>query len=325
VRVGIVGAGWIAEEHAAVIARLDGVELAAVCDLDEERARALAGGAATYTDWRELLERERPDAVFVCTPPLLHREVTVEALGRGVHVYLEKPIARGLEDARAIVDAAAAGDAVCAVGYQWRAVEVLDDLREALDGQALGLLIGIGTGPTKSRPWFLSRREGGGNLLERASHGIDLQRAVGGDVVSVQTAASRVPLAQSAGEHGDIDDAATIALQFANGAVGSTSIAWTRDGLPGRYSLDVLGSESSLRLDLDPDFTLRGISRGREIDARTSQHPIERGVQRFFEAARAGDPTRVFCTPAEAAGSLATVVACEEALASGGTAPVPSY
>ena len=323
--MGVIGAGWIAEEHVAVIGRLDGLELAAVCDLDEERARRLAGGAATYTDWHELLEREQPDAVWVCTPPLLHRDVTVEALERGIHVYLEKPIARGLADARAIVDAAAASDAVCAVGYQWRGVEVLDDLRAALEGQELGLLIGIGTGPTKSRPWFLSRSEGGGNLLERASHGIDLERAVGGEVVSVQATAADVPLAQSAGEQGDIEDAASITLRLANGAVGSSSIAWTRDGLPGRYSLDVLASESSLRLDLDPHFTLRGTARGREVDARTTQHPIERSVARFAGAARAGEKAGVFCTPADAAGTLAAVIACEEALTSGGTVPVPSF
>src|SRR4029077_4934157 len=200
----------------------------------------------------------------------------------GVHVYLEKPIARGLDDARAIVAAAESGTAVCAIGYQWRAVEVLDDLREALDGQELGLLIGIGTGPTKSRPWFLARVQGGGNLLERASHGIDLERAVGGEVVAVQATAGAVPLAQSAGEGGDIEDAAAIVLRFGSGAVGSTTIAWTRDGLPGRYSLDVLGSESSLRLELDPDFTLSGVSCGRQIDAATKQHPIERSVVRFL-------------------------------------------
>jgi myo-inositol 2-dehydrogenase/D-chiro-inositol 1-dehydrogenase len=319
----MIGVGWIAEQHLATLRSLDDVELAAVCDVDEARARELAGGAAAYTDWHELLERESPDAVFVCTPPLLHREMTIEALGRGIHVYLEKPIARGLDDARAIVDAAAASDAVCAVGYQWRAVEVLDDLREALDGQELGLLIGIGTGPTKSRPWFLSRSEGGGNLLERASHSIDLERAVGGEVVAVQTTAGAIPLAQSAGERGDIEDAAAITLRFANGAVGSTSIAWTRDGLPSRYSLDVLGSESSLHLELDPDFTLSGVSRGRQVDAETKQHPIERSVVRFLEAARDGEGSRVFCTPTDAAGTLAVVIACEEALASGGTVSVP--
>jgi predicted dehydrogenase len=214
---------------------------------------------------------------------------------------------------------------VCAVGYQWRAVEVLDDLREALDGQEIGLLIGVGTGPTRSRPWFLNRREGGGNLLERASHGLDLSRAIAGEVVAVQTTASDIALAQSAGESGDIEDAAAITLKFANGGVGTSSIAWTREGLPGRYSIDIVASESSFRLDLDPTFTLRGTSRGREIDAGMTQHPIERGVRRFFEAAESGDKSRVFCTPQDAAGSLAVVIACEEALASGGTAAVPAY
>ena len=298
------------------------MELAAVCDIDEQRARDLAGSGAVYTDWRELLERETPDAVFVCTPPMLHREAAVDALARGIHVYLEKPIARGLDDAKAIVHAAESGAAVCAVGYQWRAVDVLDDLREALEGQELGLLIGIGTGPTKSRPWFLNRAEGGGNLLERASHGIDLERAVAGEVVAVQATAGLNPLAQSAGERGDIEDAAAIVLQFASGAVGSSSIAWTRDGLPGRYSLDVLGSESSLHLELDPQFTLSGVSRGREIQATTAQHPIERSVERFFAAARDGDAAGVFCTPRDAAGTLAAVVGCEQALADGGTVAV---
>src|SRR5260370_6407541 len=177
----MIGAGWIAAEHAATIGRLDEVELAAVCDMDAGGAREQGGSAAVCADWHELLDRESPDAVFVCTPPLLHREAAVDALGRDIHVYLEKPVARGLDDARAIVDAAAGSDAVCAVGYQWRAVEVLDDLRDALDGQELGLMIGIGTGPTKSRPWFLDRAASGGNLLERASHRIDLARAIGGE------------------------------------------------------------------------------------------------------------------------------------------------
>src|SRR5204863_5046579 len=114
--------------------------------------------------------------------------------------------------------------------------------------------------------------------------GIDLERAVAGEVVAVQATAAANPLAQSAGEHGDIEDAAAIVLRFANGAVGSSSIAWTRDGLPGRYSLDVLGSESSLHLELDPDFKLTGVSRGRTSEAKSSQHPIERVCARFLES-----------------------------------------
>jgi myo-inositol 2-dehydrogenase/D-chiro-inositol 1-dehydrogenase len=322
-RVGVIGAGWIAQKHVPILRAVDGVELAAVCDVDPARAEALAGGAAVYADWRELLDEAALECVLVCTPPRLHREPTIEALERGVHVYLEKPVARGLDDARAIVQAAEEASAVCAVGYQWRAVEALDDLRAALAGQELGLLIAIGTGPTKSRPWFLNRAEGGGNLLERASHGIDLQRAVAGEVAAVQATAASVPLAQSAGgERGDIEDAAAIVLRFENGAVGSTAIAWTRDGLPDAYTLDVLGSDSSLHLELDPDFTLSGVSAGKEIRATMSMHPLERGVRRFLEAAREGDASRVFCTPREAAGTLATVLACEEALSTGGSVAV---
>lgn len=325
VRVGIIGAGWIAANHMATLKRLDGVDVVAVCDLDEARARALAGHAETYTEWRKLIAQETPDVVFVCTPPLAHREVAVAALDQGIHVYLEKPIARGLEDTRAIVDAASRSAAVCAVGYQWRGVEVLDDLRQALDGQELGLLIGLGVGPTKSRPWFLNRSQGGGNLLERASHHIDLQRAIGGEVVAVQAAASTVLLAQSQGERGDIEDAAVLTLHFARGALGSIQVAWTREGLPGRYSLDALGTDSSLHLELDPDFTLRGQSRGKAIEATSRQHPLERTVGRFVAAAREGNRKNIFCSPADAAGTLAVAIGCEEAVKTGGTVPVPSY
>jgi myo-inositol 2-dehydrogenase/D-chiro-inositol 1-dehydrogenase len=211
------------------------------------------------------------------------------------------------------------------VGYQWRGVEVLDDLRGTLDRQELGLLIGIGVGPTRSRPWFLDRSQGGGNLLERASHHIDLQRAIGGEVVAVQAAASTVLLAQSQGERGDIEDAAVLTLHFAGGALGSIQVAWTREGLPGRYSLDLLGSDSSLHLELDPDFALTGQSRGRQVQATTRQHPLERSVSRFVTAAREGNRDGVFCLPADAAGTLAVAVACEQALKNGRTVPVPAY
>src|SRR5579862_5600878 len=97
VRIAVIGAGWIAADHVGRIGRTAGVELAAVCDLDADRAATLAGERPVYTDWREMLERESPGAVLVATPPLTHREIAVEVLDRGIPVYLEKPIARGLE------------------------------------------------------------------------------------------------------------------------------------------------------------------------------------------------------------------------------------
>ena len=325
-RLGVVGAGWIAGDHIATLERLGGTEVVAVCDVDEARARELApAGASVYERWEELLEGEALDGIFVCTPPLVHRGPAVAALERGLHVYLEKPIARTLDDARAIVAAAQSSGTVCAVGYQWHATPALDQLRAALDGQEVGLLIGRGIGPTQGRPWFLERAQGGGNVLERGSHQIDLVRAIAGEVESVQAAASEVSLGQAAAEGGDIEDAAALVLRFTTGALGVLAVGWTRRGLPGLYTLDVLASEATLHLTLDPDFTLRGTSCGEVIDAGSAQRPFERSVARFLEAARARDPGRVFCAPADAAGTLAVALACEEALASGATVPVPSY
>ncbi len=322
-RAAVVGAGWIANDHVSVLRQLGEAEIAAVCDVDPERAARLAPpGATTYDDWADLLEREELDAVWVCTPPLHHRAPAVAALERGLHVYLEKPIARSLDDAAAIVDAARRAGAVCAVGYQWHATEALDALGEALEGQEIALLVGRSLGPTNARPWFLDRTQGGGNILERGSHQIDLLRAVAGHVVSVQAAASQVALAQGEEERGDIEDAASLALHFEGGALGTILVAWTRAGLPGLYTLDVLASDATLHLTLDPEFTLRGTSGGRSVAAETRQHPFERSIARFIEAVRAGDPELVFCTPADAAATLAVAEACEQALVSGETVVV---
>jgi myo-inositol 2-dehydrogenase / D-chiro-inositol 1-dehydrogenase len=318
-RVGVLGAGWIAADHAAVLGKRDDVEVVAVCDIDRHRAEQLVAGAAVYERWQELLDRERPDALWVCLPPLLHREPTVAALERGVHVYLEKPIARTSEDAGAIVAAAEAADAACAVGYQWHATDVLDDLRSALADQEVALLVARSIGPTGTRPWFLDRAQGGGNVLERGSHQIDLARTIAGEVTRVQAAASGVLLGQAEGERGDIEDGATLVLRHEGGTLTTIVVGWTRAGQPGIYTVDVVASEATLQLALDPDFSLTGISRGVEVRARSTLHPFERSIDRFLEAVRTGDRSRVVCTPRDAARTLDVAVACEQALATGAT------
>src|SRR5215472_749148 len=134
-RAGVLGAGWIGQRHAEALARRGDVVVTAVCDLDTGRAARvaeLAGGARVFADWREMLDGADLDALWICTPPRAHAAPAVAALDRGLPLYLEKPIARSGQDAARIVGAAARGNAVCAIGYQWRAVDVLADLRGAL-------------------------------------------------------------------------------------------------------------------------------------------------------------------------------------------------
>jgi predicted dehydrogenase len=163
-RAGVIGGGWIARVHVPAIDAAEGVELVAAADLDIDRASAIAEprGARAYTRWKEMLEREQLDLLWVCTPPLHHREPVVAALAGGIHVYLEKPIARTMADAEAIVEAARLGPGICAIGYQWHASELLDEVRQTLSGRPAGMLVGRNYGPVASRPWFMNQVQGGG-------------------------------------------------------------------------------------------------------------------------------------------------------------------
>src|SRR5262249_58119072 len=99
-RAGIVGAGWIGQQHAETIAGRDDIEVSAVCDTDAERAGEVAAlsGAQVFTDWRQMLGGAALDALWICTPPRTHAVPAVAALDAGLPLYLEEPIARSLAD-----------------------------------------------------------------------------------------------------------------------------------------------------------------------------------------------------------------------------------
>jgi myo-inositol 2-dehydrogenase / D-chiro-inositol 1-dehydrogenase len=318
-RAGIIGCGWIARVHVPALDTAAEVELVAACDTALERAEAIARprSARAYKSWEEMLDREELDAVWVCTPPLHHRGPTLAALASGVHVYLEKPIARTLDDAEAIVAAARSAGTVCAVGYQWHASELVEEARQALAGQRVALLVGRNYGPVAGRPWFMDRAQGGGQILERGSHHIDLQRAIAGEISAVQAVAASERLAQADAE-GSIDDVIGLLFHYESGALGSVYSAWSRDGQPELYATDIVATEATITLELGPEaYRITGISRGRRLDAEFGE-PMKRSIERFLEAARTGDAGLVFCSPDDAVRTLVVALACERALDDGG-------
>jgi len=139
-RLGMIGAGWIADRHLQSVSELPQVSAVAVADLDRTRAErvASAAGAAVHDDWRAMLDQEQMDAVMVLTPPLAHREPLEAAVERGLPVYLEKPVARTHDDAVAIADAVRRAGAPVAVGYQYRALDFLPELTAAAAADPLG-------------------------------------------------------------------------------------------------------------------------------------------------------------------------------------------
>lgn len=118
-----IGAGYFSRFHYEAWSRIPEVEIAAICDLSEDKAHALMsrfGIPRFYEDWREMIEHERPDFVDIITPPDTHREMCAVAAQRGVHIICQKPLAPSVETAGRIVQAVRAAGVRFMVHENWR-------------------------------------------------------------------------------------------------------------------------------------------------------------------------------------------------------------
>jgi len=148
IKTAVVGSGLIATlKHLPSYGRLkDRVELVAVCDVNEERAREIASkfhAPNYYTDLGELLEREKPDLVDICTPPRTHVDLAIKALSGGANVMVEKPMAIDVEQCdRMISAAAAAGKQIC-VGHSDLFYRSFLRMREMVKAGSIGEFRGM--------------------------------------------------------------------------------------------------------------------------------------------------------------------------------------
>jgi predicted dehydrogenase len=144
VRVGIIGAGGIAQAHARHLQTIDDVELRAVCDVREEAAEDIARKfdvPKTFPHYKDLLREKHIDAVSVCTPNYFHAEPTIAALKAGKHVIVEKPMAMNVAEAEAMVKAAEKARKVLVVGFQFRYTPNAQMLKRASADGRLGRIL----------------------------------------------------------------------------------------------------------------------------------------------------------------------------------------
>jgi predicted dehydrogenase len=231
VRVGFVGAGNVARRHVATLLGLGEVEVAAVADPDVERARALAASAgrgsgpgnavAVYGDHLRMLEREELDALYVCVPPFAHGPPELAAVEAGLPLFVEKPIAIDLDTAETIAAAVRERGLVTAAGYHWRNLETFERALELLHDRPARLVVASWLDKVPPVAWWCRRDGSGGQIVEQATHAIDLARALVGEVTQVYAAESRTE--RAAFPDADVNDVSAATLRFASGAVGSLS------------------------------------------------------------------------------------------------------
>lgn len=253
---GVIGAGLFGENHALVYSRLPGVELIAVCDQNEERAREVAeryGARAHYTDYAQLLAESDISAVSIATPDFAHSEIALAAAQAGKHILCEKPLATTVEEAQSIVDAAKRAGVKLMVDFHNRAnppfVAARDSVRDGTIGTpAYGYarlsnttfvpLEMLSWAGRSSALWFLG------------SHAVDIMRFILDDTVVRVQAVSRSGILQKLGV--DVPDFHVAIAEFARGAVVTFEHAWIlppSQPMVYDFKVELLGSDGAVYVD----------------------------------------------------------------------------
>jgi predicted dehydrogenase len=281
--IGLLGVGWMGEVHSTSYRRVPihfpecagRARLVVAADEVEERARSAAerlGYERWTTDWRAVVADPEVDAVSICAPNFLHREMALAAAEAGKHVWGEKPLGALPSDTAEIAEAAEAADIRTIVGLNYRNPPAVQHAKALLDDGALGtpnhfrmqFLAGYSANPRGALSWRFSRDLAGhGILSDLGSHAVDLAQFLLGPIVrATATSAILIPerpkVAPGSGTHfsvveGDAESGAVenedwcaALVEFASGLRGTVELSRVTVGAEARYLFEVNGTEGAV-------------------------------------------------------------------------------
>jgi predicted dehydrogenase len=317
-RVAIVGCGNVSALHFDAADNSPLAELVAAVDIKPERARKYAEkyGINAYTDYYEMLDKEQPDTVHICTPHYLHTTYAVEALTRGINVLSEKPCSVSDEEVRALQKAQKASSAQYAVCFQNRYNSCIKRLIEVRDSGELGRIKAIRAFVTWFRgadyysdDWHGTReKECGCLLINQAIHTIDLIGYIGGDCRALTAHVSNDSLQGII----ECEDTASMRMELENG-VTAIFYGTLAHGSNAPVIIEVAFEKGTLRTEgeklfsIEEDGSINEISlKSKEAGGRDywgSGHPSLIGD--FYDAVATG---REFSTDAFSGGKAAKIV-----------------
>lgn len=218
IKVGVVGVGTMGQHHARVYSypELD-CELAAVADVNLGKAREIGKeyGVKYYTNYKDLINKEKIDAVSVAVPTSLHKKVAMDFIEAGIDCLVEKPIAADLKEAEDMIKEAERNEVKLMVGHVERFNPAVTKLKEIVEKGILGRLLLISTrrvGP------FVSRIKDVGIIIDSATHDIDVIRYLfGKEPIGI--------FAKSGGIKHEKGDYAIVVLDFGNSS-SSIEVNW---------------------------------------------------------------------------------------------------
>ncbi len=235
-KVGVIGCGSIAQyRHLPEYAFNQHVELVAVCDINEERAKKVAVkyGVKAFTSYVELLQSGEVEAISVCTPNYLHAPISIAALQAGVHVLCEKPMATSKEEAEKMIEVAKQSGKKLMIAHNQRFVKSHQKARQLIESGEIGKIYSFRTtfghvGPEDwsvegKGGWFFQKEKAFiGAIGDLGVHKTDLLRyLLGEEFIEVGAFVET-----SARDFIDVDDNAVCVLKTESGIIGTLAASW---------------------------------------------------------------------------------------------------
>lgn len=328
VRVGFIGSGGMARAHSEPLSKRKDVVIAAFCDVDPKRTKAIADqyGAPMFKSAKEMLDAVELDAAYVCLPPFAHG-AEFDLIDSGIPFFVEKPINLDLGQAKEIAAAVKAKKLITCAGYMNRYRRGVQTVKKLLAKDPAVFVNGGWIGGTP-RPnpaigiwtWWVQKKKSGGQFLEQVTHTVDLARFLCGDAVEVHAFAA-TGFNKGTPDTYDIEDASAVNIKFADGAVANLWASCSSNA-SGGVSLNVYannlaaqftGWEHSVRLMQVGKDTI-------EIKGEGDIFAVEDDA--FIKAVRSGKPAGIMSPYDDAVKTLAISVAANKSIKTGKPVPV---
>lgn len=289
-KIALIGAGKMGISHLGILGGYAHTDIVGVCDTSKMVTDFLTkhGKFNCFSDYKKMIAETKPDAVVVAVPTKFHYSIIKDLLEQGLHVFAEKPFCLNYEQSEELVRLAAQKKVINQVGYHNKFIGTFREVKRIAESGALGEIyhfIGESYGPVvvkkKADTWRSDPSEGGGCLLDYASHVIDLLN----DIVSpIQTAKGTLLKSVFSGQ---VEDAVYSLVETQNGKSGLISVNWSDDthrkmttsvtlvGTKGKLVSDA----NELKLFLRDENALKGYNKGWNVKYITD---LQEGVDYYL-------------------------------------------
>ena len=292
--VACVGMGWWSDVLADAIVRSGRMKIAACYSRSRDKREAFARKYACTpaSSYEEILGDRRIEAIINTTPNSAHLETTYAAAAAGKHVFLDKPIANTIEDARAITAACRTAKVVLALGYQRRRESHFRWVKEQIRAGVFGKLVNAESNISRDRlgridlnSWrYTADGMPGGVMLQIGIHYTDVLEYLIGPVKAVSGRFVRLVLP------GDNPDVASLVLEHENGALSTLNASYA--SASEYYLMNIYGKEASAYYDMHQGlrFLKRGTTAADAVPCEKND-PIAEQLDEFADAVRGdGEP-----------------------------------